>query len=325
MSTEANGTPMIEVRGLCKEYAGCPAITDLTFTVARGEIVGFIGPNGAGKSTTMRILASFLSATAGTARVAGYDVERDSQEVRRRVGYMPETNPLPDEMRVREYLKFRARLKGMSRGISRERVNEVMDQFGLQEVRGKMIGHLSKGFRQRVGLADTLVHEPDLLILDEPTIGLDPHQIVAVRELIKTLAEDHTVLISSHILPEVEVTCNRLLIMHRGELLAADTQTNLQQRVGGVSRVVAELGASENELREVWDEMGEVTDYHLTSASGKYRRCVLTARDGVDLRPRVAELANAKGWALRELSESRPTLEDIFVQLTRPDEEGEIF
>ncbi len=325
MMEEANGTPMIEVRGLCKEYAGRPAISDLRFTVARGEIVGFIGPNGAGKSTTMRILASFLSATAGTARVAGYDVERDSREVRRRVGYMPETNPLPDEMRVREYLKFRARLKGMSRGISRERVDEVMDQFGLEEVRGKMIGHLSKGFRQRVGLADTLVHEPDLLILDEPTIGLDPHQIVAVRELIKTLAEDHTVLISSHILPEVEVTCNRLLIMHRGELLAADTQTNLQQRVGGVSRVVAELGASENELREVWDEMGEVTDYHLTSASGKYRRCVLMARDGVDLRPRVAELARVKGWALRELSESRPTLEDIFVQLTRPDEEGEVF
>ncbi len=325
MMGEANGTPMIEVRGLCKEYAGSPAITDLTFTVARGEIVGFIGPNGAGKSTTMRILASFLSATAGTARVAGYDVERDSQEVRRRVGYMPETNPLPDEMRVREYLKFRARLKGMSRRISRERVDEVMDQFGLEEVRGKMIGHLSKGFRQRVGLADALVHEPDLLILDEPTIGLDPHQIVAVRELVKTLAEDHTVLISSHILPEVEVTCNRLLIMHRGELLAADTQTNLQQRVGGTSRVVAELVAPEKELREVLDEMGEVTDYHLTSASGEYRRCVLTSREGVDLRPCVSELARSKGWALRELSESRPTLEDIFVQLTRPDEEGEIF
>ena len=238
---------------------------------------------------------------------------------------MPETNPLPDEMRVREYLKFRARLKGMSRGISRERVEEVMDQFGLKEVRSKMIGHLSKGFRQRVGLADALVHEPDLLILDEPTIGLDPHQIVAVRELIKTLAEDHTVLISSHILPEVEVTCNRLLIMHRGKLLAADTQPNLQKRVGGVSRVVAELGAPENELREVWDEMGEITDYHLMSASGEYRRCVLTARDGVDLRPRVAELARVKGWTLRELSESRPTLEDIFVQLTRSDEEGEVF
>ncbi len=325
MSEEVNGMPMIEVRGLGKEYAGSPAITDLTFTVARGEIVGFIGPNGAGKSTTMRILASFLSATAGTARVAGYDVERDSQEVRRRVGYMPETNPLPNEMRVREYLKFRARLKGMSRGISRERVDEVMGQFGLEEVRGKMIGHLSKGFRQRVGLADALVHDPDLLILDEPTIGLDPHQIVAVRELIKTLAEDHTVLISSHILPEVEVTCNRLLIMHRGELLAADTQVNLQKRVGGVSRVIAELMASEKELREVFDEMGEVTDYHLTSASGEYRRCVLTARNGVDLRPRVSELARSKNWALRELSESRPTLEDIFVQLTRPDEEGEIF
>ena len=325
MSEEANGTPMIEVRGLCKEYAGRPAVTGLDFTVARGEIVGFIGPNGAGKSTTMRILSSFLSATSGTARVAGYDVKQDSYEVRRRVGYMPETNPLPDEMRVREYLKFRARLKGMSRESSRARVSEVEEQFGLGEVRSKMIGHLSKGFRQRVGLADALVHDPDLLILDEPTIGLDPHQIVAVRGLIKQLAEDHTVLISSHILPEVEVTCNRLLILHHGKLLAADTQANLQQRVGGVTRVVAELGAPEGELREVWDEMGEVTDYHLSPASGEYHRCVLTAREGTDLRPRVAELARARGWTLRELTESRPTLEDIFVQLTRPDEDGEVF
>ncbi|MBR90763.1 MAG: ABC transporter [Verrucomicrobiales bacterium] len=314
---------MIEVRGLRKEYAGKPAVKGLDFTVGRGEIVGFIGPNGAGKSTTMRILASFLSATAGTAQVAGFDVERDSMEVRRRVGYMPENNPLPEDMRVREYLKFRARLKGLSRMASRNQVDEVSGQLGLEEVRNKMIGHLSKGFRQRVGLADALVHEPDLLILDEPTIGLDPHQIMAVRELIKKLSADRTVLISSHILPEVEVTCNRLLIMHRGSLLAADTQSNLQKRIGGATRVVAELSAPEGDLRTAWEEMGEVRDFHLSAAEGDFRRCVLMPRDGVDLRPRVADLAHARGWTLRELSENRATLEDIFVQLTRPDDEEE--
>ena len=323
MTLETNGKPMIEVRGLRKEYAGKPAVKGLNFTVARGEIVGFIGPNGAGKSTTMRILASFLSATAGTAQVAGFDVERDSMEVRRRVGYMPENNPLPEDMRVREYLKFRARLKGLSRMASRNRVDEVSGQLGLEEVCNKMIGHMSKGFRQRVGLADALVHEPDLLILDEPTIGLDPHQIMAVRELIKKLSADRTVLISSHILPEVEVTCNRLLIMHRGNLLAADTQSNLQKRIGGATRVVAELSAPEGDLRTAWEEMGEVRDFHLSATEGDFRRCVLMPRDGVDLRTRVVDLAHARGWTLRELSENRATLEDIFVQLTRPDDDEE--
>ena len=199
---------------LTKYYGGRPAIQDLNFTVPRGEIVGFLGPNGAGKSTTMRILAGYLSATEGTARVAGYDVAGASEEVRRRVGFMPENNPLHEDMRVREYLKFRARLKGLDRPTSRDRVEDVIEQFDLSQVQGRMIGELSKGFRQRVGLADALVHEPELLILDEPTIGLDPHQIRTVRQHIKELGKNHTVLISSHILPEVEVTCSRLLIFH---------------------------------------------------------------------------------------------------------------
>ena len=192
---------MIEVENLTKRYAGHTAVSGISFTVKRGEIVGLLGPNGAGKSTTMRVLSCFLPATSGTVRVAGLDVFRDSTEVRRRIGYMPENNPLHLEMRVREYLKFRARLKGLGLRRSRERVDVVMEQCSLTDVSKRIIGQLSKGYRQRVGLADALVHEPELIILDEPTIGLDPNQIRSVRALIKSLATTHTVLISTHILP----------------------------------------------------------------------------------------------------------------------------
>src|SRR3984957_15596275 len=220
---------MIEVSNLTKRYAGRTAVNDISFTVARGEIVGLLGPNGAGKSTTMRGLSGFMPATGGTVRVSGLDVFHDSNEVRRRIGYMPENNPLYPEMRVREYLRFRARLKGLGWRRSRERVSTVMDQCGLADVSRRIIGQLSKGYKQRVGLADALVHEPDLIILDEPTIGLDPNQIRSVRKLIKSLAEKHTVLISTHILPEVELTCNRVLIMREGKILAADSPDNLQK------------------------------------------------------------------------------------------------
>src|SRR5438874_2806909 len=205
---------MIEVQKLTKHYGPVTAIRDVSFSVGPGEIVGFLGPNGAGKSTTMRILACYLPATFGTARVADFDVFTEADEVRRRIGYMPENNPLHLDMRVREYLKFRARLKGLGFRRSRERVEVVMEQCGLTDVSRRIIGHLSKGYRQRVGLADALVHEPELIILDEPTIGLDAHQIRSVRQLIKELAPSHTVLISTHNLLEVELTCNRVLIMH---------------------------------------------------------------------------------------------------------------
>src|SRR5260221_3513551 len=221
--------PMIEVSNLTKRYAGRKEVAGMSFTVARGEIVGLLGPNGAGKSTTMRILSSFMPATSGTVRVAGYDVFHESVEVRRRIGFMPENNPLYPEMRVREYLKFRARLKGLGWRRSRQRVATVMEQCGLTDVSKRIIGQLSKGYRQRVGLADALVHEPELIILDEPTIGLDPHQIRSARQLIKSLANSHTVLISTHILPEAEMTCNRMLILYEGKILAADTPENLQR------------------------------------------------------------------------------------------------
>ena len=315
--------PIIEVENLTKRYAGHAAVDGIAFTVERGEIVGFLGPNGAGKSTTMRILACYLPATYGTARVAGFDVFTQADEVRRRIGYMPENNPLHLDMRVREYLKFRARLKGLGIRRSRERVELVMQQCGLTEVRRKIIGHLSKGYRQRVGLADALVHEPELIILDEPTIGLDPHQVRSVRQLIKDLGRHHTVLISTHILFEVEMTCNRVLIMHEGKILAADTTQNLQNIMSDGGQVIAEIAAPVAELRACWDQMGEIEHFDIAPSEGEYMRCALTPRAGLDLRPLVFEQVRARGWALRELSRAQHSLEDIFVHITRPDGEEE--
>jgi ABC-2 type transport system ATP-binding protein len=312
---------MIEVANLTKRYAGHTAVDDISFTVARGEIVGLLGPNGAGKSTTMRILSCFLPATSGTVRVAGLDVFHDSLEVRRRIGFMPENNPLHPEMRVREYLKFRARLKGLSIGRSRERVDTVMEQCGLTDVAKKIIGHLSKGYKQRVGLADALVHEPELIILDEPTIGLDPNQIRSVRALIKGLAEKHTVLISTHILPEVEMTCNRVLIMYEGRILAADTTENLHRQMSRDGQVIAEISAPAAELNDIWARMPEVEQFDVSQMDGSFLRCALTPRDGVDLRPSIYQIARERGWELRELTRSRYSLEDIYVQVTKPNEE----
>ena len=306
---------------LTKRFAGRTAVADISFTVARGEIVGLLGPNGAGKSTTMRILAGFLPASSGTVRVGGFDVFRESEEVRRRIGYMPENNPLHPEMRVREYLKFRARLKGLSFRQSRSRVDVVMEQFGLTDVNRRIIGQLSKGYRQRVGLADALVHEPELIILDEPTIGLDPQQIRTVRELIKGLATKHTVLISTHILPEVEMMCHRVLILLNGSIRAADTPDNLQKIMAGQSQVVAEIAAPLEELQTCWAHLPEVETFDITLAADEYFRCALTPRDGIDLRPLVFSLARERGWALRELTRSRHTLEDIYVQATKSPEE----
>ncbi|HWX22783.1 MAG TPA: ABC transporter ATP-binding protein [Candidatus Binatia bacterium] len=314
---------MIEVANLTKRYAGRTAVSNISFTVERGEIVGLLGENGAGKSTTMRILAGYLPATSGTVRVGGLDVFHHSEEVRRRIGYMPENNPLHYDMRVREYLKFRARLKGLGWKESRRRVDVVMEQCSLTEVARRIIGQLSKGYRQRVGLADALVHEPELLILDEPTIGLDPNQIRSVRQLIKGLASTHTVLISTHILPEAEMTCHRVMIMYGGRILAADTPDNLQRFMSHNSQVVAEIAAPLAELQQCWAEAAEIEHYEVSAAEGDYFRCALTPRNGMDLRPHVFALVNQRGWSLRELTRNRHSLEDIYLQVTRPDEEEE--
>ena len=314
---------MIEVVNLTKRYAGHRAVMGVSFSVAKGEIVGLLGPNGAGKSTIMRILSCYMPATSGTARVAGFDVFKEADEVRRHIGYMPENNPLHRDMRVRDYLKFRARLKGLSRGTCRERVDIVIQQCGLGDVSKRVISHLSKGFQQRVGLADALVHEPDLIILDEPTAGLDPNQIRSVRKLIKDLAEKHTVLLSTHILPEVEVTCSRVLILHQGRVLADDTPRNLEKLVSENGQIIAEISAPLHELTHCWEHMAEIEHFDLAPADGEYIRCSLTARAGTDLRPQLFAMAKDRGWKLRELTHSRHSLEDIFVRVTHADREEE--
>ncbi len=313
---------MIEVSNLTKRYASRTAVDDISFTVARGEIVGLLGPNGAGKSTTMRVLSGFMPATSGTVRVAGFDVFHDADETRRRIGYMPENNPLYPEMRVREYLKFRARLKGLGWKKSRQRVTTVMEQCGLGDVGRRVIGQLSKGYKQRVGLADALVHDPELIILDEPTIGLDPQQIRSVRTLIKSLAGKHTVLISTHILPEVEMMCGRVLIMFGGHVLASDTPENLQRRMAGGSQIIAEIAAPESALRAAWENLPDVEHFDLVATDGEFFRCALTPRDGADLRATIFALAQQNRWTLRELTRSRHSLEDIYMQVTRPTTEA---
>ncbi|MEY2409874.1 MAG: gliding motility-associated transport system ATP-binding protein [Verrucomicrobiota bacterium] len=315
---------MIEVERLTKRYAAARAVTDVSFTVARGEIVGLLGPNGAGKSTIMRILSCFMPATSGTVRIGGCDVFSQSNEVRRRIGYMPENNPLHRDLRVREYLQFRSRLKGLRRARARERIDTVMQQCGLTDVRKRIIGQLSKGYQQRVGLADALLHEPELIILDEPTIGLDPNQIRAVRQLIKDLAGRHTVLLSTHILPEVEMTCSRVLILHQGRILAADTPENLQKEMSESGQVIAEILAPLADLQACWEAVADVVRFDMAPAEGDYIRCSLMARTGVDVRPQVFALACEHGWPLRELTRSRHSLEDIFVRVTRPDREEDV-
>ncbi len=312
---------MIKVSHLTKRFAGCVAVDDLSFEVTRGEIVGFLGPNGAGKTTTMRILAGFLPASAGQAVVAGHDVLTDSLEVRRRIGYLPENVPLYPEMRVNEYLRFRGRLKGVPRRRLRVRVDEIKERCGLQEVGRRIIGQLSKGFRQRVGLAESLVNDPELLILDEPTIGLDPNQIRQVRDLIKDLARRHTILLSTHILSEVEVTCRRVLIINRGRIVASDSPENLRALLQSGARITAEIAGPREAVGEKLRALPQVQGVEVAALEGPWLRVALMAETAADLRQSVFELAVRNNWTLRELRLERTSLEDVFVSLTRTDEE----
>jgi ABC-2 type transport system ATP-binding protein len=309
---------MIEVENLTKKYAGTTALHGITFSVGKGEIVGFLGPNGAGKSTTMRILSGFLPATSGRVSIAGYDIFERSLEARRQIGYMPENVPLYPDMRVREYLAYRGALKGLWGRRLRERVADVMEQCGLAERERSLIGSLSKGYRQRVGLADALVHDPDLLILDEPTIGLDPNQIRQVRELIRSLGKRHTILISSHILPEVEATCTRVLIINRGRIEASDTPENLMARLRTAGGLTVEIAGGGSDAAAALAELPGVKQ---VSASGEeeWRTYQLRTESGADVREAVFRLAVGRGWRVREMSLDRFTLEDVFVEVTGAD------
>lgn len=306
---------MIKVENLTKKYAGQTAVRDLNFEVGKGEIMGFLGPNGAGKTTTMRILSSFLPPTSGRASIAGFDVFEQSLQARAHLGYMPENVPLYNDMRVNEYLNYRAKLKGIPHRRISERLGDVKELCGLREVEHKIIGTLSKGYRQRVGLADALVHEPDLLILDEPTIGLDPNQIRQVRELIRNLGKQHTILLSTHILPEVEMTCTRVIIINRGRIEACDTPENLlgQIRTAGGVTLEAKTGADEGsaELKQI----AGVRDVTM-SQENDWKIFSLRVESGTDVRPEVFRLARDRNWEVRELTARRATLEDVFVEIT---------
>ena len=310
---------MIKVENLTKRYAGQMAIQDLNFEVGKGEIMGFLGPNGAGKSTTMRILSSFMPPTSGRASIAGFDIFDQSLQARSHLGYMPENVPLYNDMRVTEYLNYRAALKGVPSRRVAERVGDVKELCGLKEVEKKIIGALSKGYRQRVGLADALVHEPDLLILDEPTSGLDPNQIRQVRDLIKNLGKQHTILLSTHILPEVEMTCSRVIIIHRGRIEACDTPENLLGRIRTAGGVTVEAKVGNDDGAEELRKIAGVRDVS-ASSDGDWAVFALRVEANTDVREEVYRLASDRRWTLRELSQRRATLEDVFVEITHPDE-----
>ena len=309
---------MIKVENLTKRYAGQPAIQDLNFEVGKGEIMGFLGPNGAGKTTTMRILASFMPPTSGRATVAGFDVFAQSLQARAHLGYMPENVPLYGDMRVTEYLDYRAALKGVPHRRIAERVGDVKELCGLKEVENKLIAALSNGYRQRVGLADALLHEPDLLILDEPTIGLDPNQIRQVRDLIKNLGKQHTILLSTHILPEVEMTCSRVIIIHKGRIEACDTPENLLGKIRQAGGVLLEAKVGADNGAEELKKISGVRDV-IVDSDGDWKIFSLRVESGADVREEIFRLATTRQWRVRELTQRRATLEDVFVEITHSD------
>jgi len=314
---------MIKVENLTKNFAGQTAVDNVSFEVKRGEIVGFLGPNGAGKTTTMRMLTGFLQPTRGAVEIAGCDVFENPIEARRHIGYMPESCPLYHEMRVDEYLTFRALIKGVPRRAIHGRRDTVKEQCGLTETGRRIIGQLSKGYRQRVGLADSLLHEPDLLILDEPTAGLDPNQIREVRELIRQLAERHTLLLSTHILPEVEMTCRRILIINEGRIVASDTPASLQKRLTGDALISVEIPGDPETIKAGLLEMSAidvVTHEPLDDGCHRFR----IDSSAPDIRTQIFDCAVSKGWKLRELHLEGRSLEDIFVAITRNSTEAEV-
>ncbi len=311
--------PAIEVSHLVKTYAGMTAVNDISFTVPRGEIIGFLGPNGAGKTTTMRILTGYLPATSGRVSICGYPVASEPDADKRRVGYMPENNPLPDDMRVSEYLYFRGRLKEVARRKLGSRIDEVLELCDLKRVRHKIIGKLSKGFRQRVGIAESVLAEPPVIIMDEPTIGLDPHQILIVRDLIASLRGRMTVLISSHILPEIEMTCDRVLIINQGRIVAEGTPAELRREVLGQSAYEIEaagaLGALPFLLGSIDPGLSIASEGELDPLG--FRTIKLKTANDEDVGEAVLRACLSEGLRVRAISRAQPTLEDVFLAATR--------
>lgn len=307
---------MIDVKHLTKNYPGVHAVRDVSFEVSRGEVVGFLGPNGAGKSTTMRILSGFISPTGGVVKIDGHDVTREGVTVRRKIGYLPESCPLYLEMRVREYLRYRGLLKGIPYRHLQKRVGRVMEQCGLTEVAKRSIGKLSKGYRQRVGIADALVHNPDLLILDEPTIGLDPNQIVQIRNLVQELAREHTVLLSTHILSEVEATCDRVIVLRKGQIVESARLEDLEARWGISSKIHLEVQAPVDAVDGLCRNFTGLRQHTVSDLDG-WCRAEMEFDPGNDPREALAHAVRDAGWALRELHREKRSLEDVFVSMTQ--------
>jgi len=307
---------MVEVKGLTKYYGEYAAIEDVSFRVEAGEILGFLGPNAAGKTTTMRIIAGFMPPTAGTARVCGIDVVEDSLNARKHLGYLPEQVPLYEDMSVREYLEFYAYVRGLPRAGIEERVEKVMADTSVTEYADTLIHKLSKGYRQRVGIAQAMVHEPDLLILDEPTVGLDPRQIVEVRDLIRGLKGAHTVILSTHILPEVQAVCDRVVIINDGRVVAVDTPEALMARLKQKEEVRIEVRGPAEEVKSALSGVPGVLNVTELEARGEV--CVLSveAEPDRDVREAAAALVVKRGWGLRELSPVAMSLEDVYIKLT---------
>ncbi len=316
---------MIRVTHLTKRFAATLAVDDISFSIRRGEIVGFLGPNGAGKTTTMRILTGYLAATEGRVIIDGLDVFSQSLEVRRRIGYLPETVPLYSELRVDEYLTFRARLKGVPRRKLRDRLAEVKELCGLNDAGRRIIGQLSRGYHQRLGLADTLVHDPALLILDEPTIGLDPNQIRAMRELILTLGRRYTILLSTHFLAEAEMICRRLLILNRGKIVASDAADALMGPLHGCACIAAEIGGCRNDVLRCLQNLPGVKRVSCLTQEGGlpvgaepavWQRYRVEADESIDMRSAIFEVVTQNHWMLRELKVEKLKLEDVFARMT---------
>jgi ABC-2 type transport system ATP-binding protein len=313
---------MIEVLNLTKRYGRHTAVDGISFKVEKGEILGFLGPNGAGKTTTMRILTCYLPATSGTARVAGYDVFEEPLEVKRRMGYIPETPPLYVDMTVLEFLDFCAKIKGVAAASRKARIDDAVGKCRVGDVRNTVIGKLSKGYRQRVGLAQAILHNPDVLILDEPTAGLDPKQILETRELIKSLGGEHTIILSTHILPEVSVTCSRVVIINKGRVVAEDTPDNLMHRLRGAEGLKVEVRGEPAGLEAALSQVDGVRTVRSTAGTG-LTTLEVEAEAGRDVRADVARTVVGQGHDLLSLQQAGMSLEEIFLHLTTTDVDNE--
>ena len=307
---------MIEVQHLTKRYGPFTAVDDVSFRVERGEILGFLGPNGAGKTTTMRVLTGYMPPTEGRAIVAGFDVFEQPIEAKRRIGYLPETPPLYPDMTVRDYLDFVAKIKGVPRTERRARLTEVMERTRVADMANRHCGKLSKGYRQRVGLAQALLHNPDVLILDEPTAGLDPKQIIETRQLIKELAGDHTIILSTHILPEVSQTCQRVVIINKGRVVAVDTPENLTARLRNSETMYVQVDGAGADVKATLERVPGITRVVVADAKGMVNGFEVDSEPGRDVRRELASTVVSRGWGLLELRPMRMSLEEIFLSLT---------